>query len=330
MGFKYKENDIEVSRKHASNKGDYDSPLSASLEVFTAAEGKNRLRILPRTWTDDEGPRHWAYRLFIHYNVGPDKGQYACSQKMGKGDCPVCEERVRLEAEGDDDGAKKLRPSMTQLVWVVDRNKEDAGPQLFKMPSTKLEGPICDLAIDEDTKELMKIDHPEEGHDISFTRTGTGLKTEYSAAKVLPKQSYLSEDEKEQDEWLDFIEANPLPGSVVYYGYDYINRVFGGSARRKAPEEEPAATEEETDEAPTRTRRSSSSSETKGSTRRKSRATSDEDELDSGDSEGNDDGEDQASSSGRRSSRRSSRGDSDLRDEVESGLKPRKRTRSRE
>jgi len=153
----------------------------------------------------------------------------------------MCEERSKLDVDGDKDAASELRPSPSQLCWIIDRNREEDGPQVFLMPSTKLEGPICDLSRDPDTGERLKIEHPESGYDITFTRKGTGRNTDYSAAAVARKASFLSEDEKEEDEWLSFIEENPLPKMVKRYEYDYLKQVFGGlvsSRRSKADDED--------------------------------------------------------------------------------------------
>jgi len=238
--FEYQENDSDLAKAHAENKGDYDRPFyeKGGLKVWTAKEGKNRIRIMPRTWGDEDGPRHWAIPVHIHYQVGPDNGRYPCPLKMGKGPCPMCEERARLEKSGDADEAKELRPSLSQLCYIIDRDDEESGPQLFQMPAKKLEGPICDLSVDEDTNEQLKIDHPENGHDVKFSRVGSKRNTDYTAPQVMHKPSYLSADEKEQDEWMDFIMENPLPTMVHHYDYDYLVNVFGGGAPgTSAPED---------------------------------------------------------------------------------------------
>jgi len=239
--FKYRDSDPTVTSDHADRRGDFDRILEDHVKVFTAKEGKNRIRIMPRTWEDDQGPKHWAFPLYMHYGVGPDNSRYPCPNRNGWGPCPMCEERSKLDVDGDKDAASELRPSPSQLCWIIDRNREEDGPQVFLMPSTKLEGPICDLSRDPDTGERLKIEHPESGYDITFTRKGTGRNTDYSAAAVARKATFLSEDEKEEDEWLTFIEENPLPKMVKRYEYDYLKQVFGGlvsSRRDKAETEE--------------------------------------------------------------------------------------------
>ena len=194
-GFQYRKSDPDVVQRRAETKGDYDRPIDAKHRMFTPAEGKNRVRILPRTWDESEGPAHWGLPVFLHYSIGPDNGTYPCPSKMGWGKCPMCEERNRLDAEGDKEGAKELRPSESTMVWVIDRNKEEEGPKIWRMPSSKIERVICDLSRDDETKALIDVDHPDKGRDVSFTRRGTGQTTEYSAVAI-PTQGVVSVPER--------------------------------------------------------------------------------------------------------------------------------------
>ena len=226
--FTYQENDQEVSTQHAAGGGLYDNPIKADFKNFKPREGKNRIRILPRTWSDAEGPRHWAFPFWIHYQIGPDNAAYPCNQKMYGEDCPICEERARISNSGDEETARQLRPSLTQLAWVIDRNDEVSGPKVFRMPAKKLEGPICELSRDEETGAILKIDHPNEGFDVTFIRTGSQRNTDYTAPQVVRKPSYVSEEEEEQTGWLTFITENPLPSVINKFSYEYVSKVFSG------------------------------------------------------------------------------------------------------
>ena len=230
--FSYQDNDDSILDTHAVGGGQYDNPIKSGFKSFRASEGKNRLRILPRTWTDDLGPRHWALPLWIHYSIGPDNASYACPSKMSQGEdpCPICEERLRLSAAGQEDAAKELKPGLTQIVWVIDRNEEHEGPKIYRMPAQKIESAICAVSRDEETGASLKIDHPEEGYDVTFMRKGMGrTSTSYTGVQVVRSSSPLSRDEDEIDEWIDYIMSNPLPSTVQVYDYDYISRIFSGS-----------------------------------------------------------------------------------------------------
>ncbi len=297
--FEYQDNDPSVGEKHATSKGDYDNPIRDDIKMFTPKEGKNRVRILPRTWVDSEGPEHWAFPIHLHFGIGPDNSSYLCPTKMGKGTCPICEERGRLDATGDKEAARELRVALYQLVWIIDRNDEDVGPKAWRMPASKLEGPICDLSRDEDTGAILKIDHPADGYDVTFTRSGTGRNTDYTAPAVVRKQTYLSENEELEQEWLDYISANPLPTILNHYDTQYITNVFGGATTAR----DSALDEDEDDSPPPRSRRSRERTEASD--------TSDDD-LDAPSAD-----EDDSPPRKR-----------DLRGEVKDGLRKRKRTRS--
>jgi hypothetical protein len=333
--FKYQENDPEVSRRHAEKKGDFDRPISDDFKVFTAKEGKNRIRILPRTWKDSEGPRHWAFPLHLHYSVGADKGRYPCPQKMWNEDCPICEERARLDAAGDKEAAKDLRPGITMMCWVIDRNNEEEGPQIFLMPASKLEGPICDLSRDPETGETLVIDHPEKGYDVTFTRKGTTkTNTEYSAAAIARKSTFLSEDSKEEEEWLEYVMKHPLPTVVNKFDAAHIERVFSGAVTKKDEDDDddqppprsaarrPREDADEEDAPRSRTRSSEEKEEERPARRRREEPEDDETaELDEDRpstrrrSSEDSDGEDRGSSRGRTTSARSSRGDEEEKEE---------------
>jgi hypothetical protein len=235
-GFKYRENSAGDAR--AAGGGDYDKAIDGRIKLWTPGEGKHRVRLMPRTWDDDNGPKHWAYTAFIHYSIGADNGSFLCLAKMKGQPCPICEERQRLAAAGDEDAAGEIRPVRSQLVYVIDRKNEADGPMIWKMPVKSVHEEIADRSEDEDTGELLRIDHPEEGHDVLFRRKGTQRNTSYSSVEIARKATPLCDDEDEMDEWLDFVDANPIPDMLVFRDYDYIAGVFGGGSSRKNADDE--------------------------------------------------------------------------------------------
>ena len=228
--FSYQSNDTEVTRRAAQGGGDFDSLFIGAVKLFKAADGKNKIRIMPRTWSDDAGPRHWSFTAHVHYQVGSDNAQYLCLQKMQSKPCPICEERAELAAEGDDEAAKKLRPSLTKLVWIIDRAHPEEGPKIWKMPAVKVHNSICDLSDDKDTGEVLTIDHPEEGYDVTFRKKGEKDRTDYSSVAIARSDSLLSDSDQEFDDWLDMIQENSIPAILNFFDYNYIKGVFGGSA----------------------------------------------------------------------------------------------------
>lgn len=231
--------------------GGFDSPFRPDVKSFKPTEGNNRIRIMPRTWDENEGPRLWSFPVAMHYNVGADNGRYLCPVAMGwERSCPICAERARLSNEGDDESAKQLKPRIAQATWVIDRSEEEAGPKLWLMPPSTLAGVILSLSVDEDTRERLIIEDPEEGFDVSFRRKGTALNTKYDVVKLHQRPCPLSDDDELFDEWLDYIEENTIPSICVKHTSDHIAMVLNGGVDPDDDDDD-----EEEDAEPVRTRR---------------------------------------------------------------------------
>ncbi len=249
--FVYTPRDMQAVQKRATQSGGaYDSFIDTRFMKFTAAGGYNCIRILPPAW---ENAEHFGFDYFLHSGVGPDNSQYLCLDKMADlaeskgfkgGACPVCEERRRLEKEGETEEANQLKPSRRVGVWIIDRDNERDGPKFYDMSWT-MDKDIASLQINKRTGEAILIDDPEEGYDFEFQREGKGLNTRYIGKSIARQQSPISDDPKLQDQWLEFISEHPIPDVLNFYEYDYIAKVFSGRV----------AKEEEVEERPVRTSR---------------------------------------------------------------------------
>ena len=227
-----------IVRKSKQGGGLYDSYVTADIPFFKAKEGDATVRILPPTWKDTEKwGDGWEIGIYLHYNVGPDNGAYLCLDKMKGEACPVCEAR---SATRDEEEMDQLRPAYRSLCWVIDRDNEKAGPQIWSMPITLFRD-INARSVDKKSNTPILIDDPEEGYDIVFSRSGTDIKTKYTAVEVMREPTPLHDDEKLQNRWLDYIEDHPLPDVLVYYDYEHIEKVLFGKAERRKPDEEAEA-----------------------------------------------------------------------------------------
>lgn len=237
-GFVYRgrERTVEsVTRKSKQGSGLYDSYLSQDITTFKAKEGENTVRIMPPTWEDvEKWGDGWEITVFLHFNIGPDNGTYLCLDKMSQQRCPCCEARARAL---DDDERDALRPSSRQLAWVIDRDNEKAGPQVWSLP-VSLFRDINARSIDKKTNTPILIDDPEDGYDLAFNREGSGLKTKYVSTEVLRDPCPLHDKEDLQDRWIEYIEANPLPDLLHFYDYEHIQKVLSGRATKKAGDDE--------------------------------------------------------------------------------------------
>lgn len=248
-----------VTRKAKMSGGLYDSYLLGDIPMFKAKEGECCVRILPPTWEDiQKWGDGWEISIFLHYNVGPDNGAYLCSDKMETGEaCPVCEAR---RGEQDEEVASKMKPSLRILCWVIDRDDEKAGPQVWSMPLSLFKD-ISGRSIDKRTSTPILIDHPEEGFDVVFNREGTDIKTKYTGVEIMRDASPIHDDEKLQDRWLDYIGERPLPELLNYYPAEHIEKVLFGKTERtrgddaETPAERPSRRGSSEEEAPVETTR---------------------------------------------------------------------------
>src|SRR5690348_3144844 len=118
----------DVSRRSRESGGSMDGYLRSDVQMFKAQEGDCAVRILPGTWDVEKYGNGWEIPIFLHYNVGADNGAYLCLDKMKGEKCPVCE--ARRDAV-DEEEARELKPSKRFLCYVIDRDNEKAGPQVW-------------------------------------------------------------------------------------------------------------------------------------------------------------------------------------------------------
>ena len=219
--------------------GNFDSIFKPQYKVYKVKDGKNVIRVLPPTW---DKARHYGYDIHVNYNIGPDNQSYLSLSKMkGEAD-PIAEARHEAERDSNTELVKALQPTHRVMIWLIDRLAEDEGPQLWAMPFT-VDKAFANLSFDEDTKEVVYIDDPEQGCDVRFYREGTGKNnTKYDASKMkLMKAAPIHEDEKLQNEWLGYIEENPIPNCLNFYDYDYISGIFDGTVHTAPDEDETPA-----------------------------------------------------------------------------------------
>lgn len=231
--FKYREKSAQDLNKQAQQSNSmYDRYTQDHVQVFKVQEGKNRIRNLPDTW---EGADFYAFEVFLHYGVGPDKTTYLCNNKNegGDGNCPICKERVKADREGDTEYAKELSPTKRVAVWLIDRANEQEGPKLWMMPPS-LNRDIVSRCVDSITNEVLNIDHPEEGFDIVFSVEGAGIKRKYFGVEIARRSTPISDDDNEMEKWLDYIVENPLPSIFNYHPSDHIAKVFHGGVDEDA------------------------------------------------------------------------------------------------
>ncbi len=279
-GFKYQSRSKQdYDRSTSESSGQFDAYVKDGIPIFKPHDGKNRIRVLPPTFED---PESFALTLLVHYGIGPGEfGQtYLCRKMLGDDEeCAICDEYGRLIKEGESDDASDFKNKKRKATWLIDRKGEDKDPLFWAMPFGTWKDTIL-ICKDEDG-EVIELDHPEEGHDITFNKEGAAKKTKYTGIQ-LGKMRPIVPDEDEMGKILEFIQENPLNDVLVFYENEYLQSVLEGQVATSDDEDEDEDEDEE-EKKPRRRRKSSK----KSSSRDK-----DEDEDEDEDGKDEDDDED--------------------------------------
>lgn len=221
--FKYQAHDDEMRQRANQQGGNRDGFVIDSVRTWTPKKGENQVRLLPATWPK---PKHYGFDVFVHFGIGMDNNSYLCLQKMKGKPCAICDEQHKAAREDEQELAQALSAKKRVASWIIDRSDERTGPQLWVMAWT-IDRDICLIAQDKKTKEVYAIDHPDDGYDVYFTRQGEGRNTKYTGFQIDRKPSPISDDAKQQDEWLDYITDNPVPDLLVYQDEEKLEKMIG-------------------------------------------------------------------------------------------------------
>jgi hypothetical protein len=132
--------------------------------------------------------------------------------------CPICEDTQLLP----ENEAKAVAARHRSLIWVLDRNHEEKGAQVWDIYQGTETTELFGLMRDVDTGETINIDHPEEGRDIVFDRTGEGLSTRYVGYRLKGRSSLVA------PEHLDYIDRHPLPSVLIWRNFAEIKAIYTG------------------------------------------------------------------------------------------------------
>ncbi len=226
----------QLDRRANQEGGSREGFIDRNFTEYKPKDGDNCVRVLPPTWDDAE---HFGLEVWVHWGAGPDGSNYICPKHTpdadgNTGDCPICDEADQAKADGDKDYADALKAKKRVLYWVVDRDDERNGPQVWACPWT-MDRDLSALAIDERSREVIPLDDPEEGYDVTFKKTGKMRNTKYVGLQIARRSSDLGRD---ADEWLDFIMENPLNTVYKVQDFDYLEEAFQGGVNIRSRMEE--------------------------------------------------------------------------------------------
>lgn len=203
---------------------------------FSPKVGVNTIRILPEVGEMDfffqPVGRHWF----------PDGRKVYCPSftTEKEKDCPACEIVRELHNLGDPKSKKMAEDIGLRRSWwmnVIDRDNPGLGPLKFT-PGVTIFNSVISLINDPDYGDVTDL---YEGTDIIVERDGTGKTTSYEV-RAKRKESELSDDEDEMEDWLNgavdlsWVEVSDDPdededlseGHAIHVlPYDRIVEAFG-------------------------------------------------------------------------------------------------------
>ena len=257
--FVYKPRSADQIKGRANRKSSkFDSIFKQGFDTYRPKQGDNLFRYLPPTWDDSD---HYGYTAFVHRNIGPDNATYLCPRKMLNKPCPICEAQKEAKDAGESEEATALTVGERVISWVIDRDADDPEKPLIYDMSWTQDRDIVSLCLNERTGEILMIDHPDKGYDVTIKRTGTGLKTKYFGYAIAREDSPIADSEKAQDEILEYIKENPIPDTLNFFDYDYLKGVLSGTVAEKDSELDKKEDEDETPPARKSSRRAAAEEE---------------------------------------------------------------------
>lgn len=163
-------------------------------------QGKNVVRVL-----FPKGDRKLFYSEgYVHYGLGAEgKNMVTCPKTFNEHTrCPICEYAEQLQKSKDKNDqtlGSKMRRKKRVYINIIDRDDESEVdvPKVLPVGTTVLRS-MLDVICDPDYGDIT---HPTEGRDVTITKKGQGLKTEYTVIakpSTTPVSSTLTVEELEE------------------------------------------------------------------------------------------------------------------------------------
>jgi hypothetical protein len=234
LNWKYTPTSPEIlERKRNETFGERRGFFKEQYKVYQPKQGDITIRFLPATWKGEDA--FYIMRVWVHYSVGPNSISVLCPLKMGRGKCPLCEERQKYDEDGDRDRAKKFVPQPRCIAWIRDPKNEDpnAGPELWSMSPTVFRQ-IMALTRDRETGDTYFLDDPENGYNLYGVMTMTKKPIDNTLRdvptydfSVARRPSSVSERD------LEYVIRHPLPETLDYLNYSEIEALYKGEPLRR-------------------------------------------------------------------------------------------------
>lgn len=179
------------------------------------------IRLLP---ANKEGDSPFVALMAHNYQIADGSWKtFACLKHENDDDCPFCDTRAGLLAEGTEEAketAKKFRPRKFYVIKVIDRENEADGVKFYRFRENWQKQGTLDKMVN--VMKLMNADMSdptaEGGRDfvISIARSANGIPLVQTILPA-PDKTALHEDAAQASEWL----ADTRTWKDVYSIKDY-------------------------------------------------------------------------------------------------------------
>jgi gp32 DNA binding protein like len=231
VALRWKEQPREAAqvRARATRRGGrFDSPYKDGVTIWRPKQGDSLVRILPQSWESEPDQRHYAYRVWQHRFVGPDRSNYICLRKQWGKLCAICDAAQEARDSGDEEQYGQLAAKEMWVCYILDRQESPETPVLWEMSMTQ-DKTLAAQCSSEMTGETIYPDHPDVGYDLTIRREGAMLMTRYTFV-FSRGDSPIFADHDKQVEVLNCIWDNPIPDLLVEFDNDYLQRMISGTA----------------------------------------------------------------------------------------------------
>jgi hypothetical protein len=216
-----------------SERKEYDKDKYFSTYLEKGVNSKTmRVRILPSKDGGSAIEQLMMHSIETKVDGKTEYPKYVCPKWANEEDCPFCETRQQLYAQGSDDDKKLANKFGARLVYVVkliDREHEDK-IKFWRFNHSYANNGIFDKIIGI-LKVSGDITDPNTGSDIQITVGRDQLNKPIVQSLVNFPPSPLSLDKDKMKEWLD----NDEKWEDVYAGakpYDYLKIIIEGGTPR--------------------------------------------------------------------------------------------------
>lgn len=180
----------ERAEKHSSGFTSTSLKIPDGVQIFQPKAGVMLIDILPfeagkgNPWAE-EGNLHWERTYYAHRGIGANGDTFICPRMVAKERCPICEARMKMMKESDEDNEELIRdlsPKQRQLFNVINVKDPGKGVQLWDI-SYHLFGKVLDA-------RLRNSDEEDEWDKFFFLENGLTLKLGF-AEKSFGGHAYL-------------------------------------------------------------------------------------------------------------------------------------------